>query len=128
MQLAASQQIDLKKVAKVAIKMFFNICQQWDLTSEQMQVLLGEPSTSLFYKYKRGDVSSLPKDTLERISYLSGVYKALHIIFENECQANSWIKRPSADFNSKSALNIMLGGNVVDLAGIRKYLDSQAVE
>lgn len=125
MQLAVSPQVDLKKVAKVAIKMFFNISQQWALTSEQMLVLLGEPSTSLFYKWKRGEVSSIPKDTLERISYLSGVYKALHIIFDDKNQADGWIKRPSSDFNGKSALEVMLGGNVVDLAGIRKYLDGQ---
>jgi uncharacterized protein (DUF2384 family) len=124
MQLAQAPQLDSRKVAKVAIKMYFNICLQWSLTSEQMLILLGEPSTSLFYKWKRGDVSNLPKDTLERISYLSGVYKALHIIFEEKNQADSWIKRPSTDFNGKSALDVMLGGNVVDLAGIRKYLDS----
>ena len=125
MQLAQAPQLDSKKVAKVAIKMFFNISQQWSLTSEQMLILLGEPSASLFYKWKRGEVSNLPKDTLERVSYLSGVYKALHIIFEEQNQANSWIKRPSTDFNGKSALDVMLGGNVVDLAAIRKYLDSQ---
>ena len=125
MQLAQAPQLDSKKVAKVAIKMFFNIGQQWSLSSEQMLILLGEPSTSLFYKWKRGEVSNLPKDTLERVSYLSGVYKALHIIFEEQNQANSWIKRPSTDFNGKSALDVMLGGNVVDLAAIRKYLDSQ---
>ncbi len=124
MQLAQAPKLDSRKVAKVAIKMFFNICQQWSLSSEQMLILLGEPSTSLFYKWKRGDVSNLPKDTLERISYLSGVYKALQIIFEEKNQADSWIKRPSSDFNGKSALDVMLGGNVVDLAGIRKYLDS----
>lgn len=124
MSIAVSPQVDLKKVAKVAIKMFFNIAQQWGLTSEQMQILLGEPSTSLFYKWKRNDVSSLPKDTLERISYISGVYKALHIIFEDRAQADSWINRPSADFMGQSALEVMLGGNVVDLARIRQYLDS----
>ncbi len=120
------KQLDPKKIAKVAIKMFFNISQQWALTSAQMHILLGQPSNSLFDKLKRNEVSNLPQETLDRISFISGIYIAVHTIFEDANQANSWITRQSTDFNDKSALEVMLGGSMADLAFIRKYLDARS--
>lgn len=110
----------------IALKAFFNITQKWGLTSEQEKILIGN-STSTFYRWKNDKDGSLTKDTLERISYILGIYKALRILFPTEEAAHSWIKKPNKAplFNGKSALDKLLAGRVIDLADVRRYLDAE---
>jgi hypothetical protein len=89
--------------------------------------LLGVTARSTFFKWKKKPNTVLPKDTLERISYILGVYKALQILLPNETAADEWVKRPNAAplFGGKSALDRMLSGQVSDLFVVRQYLDAQ---
>lgn len=103
---------------------FFRIMQAWGVSDAEARVLLGAPSRSTFYNYKRGQGGTLPADTLERISYVLGIYKALKLLFPNPQQADTWMKKPNAAFGGRSALEHALGGKVVDLAAVRVYLDA----
>jgi hypothetical protein len=112
-----------QKVA-AALRAFFRIAAAWGLSNEQARVLLGRPARSTFYKWKRGDAQAVPYDTVRRVSYVLGIYKALQILFKVPAQADAWPARPSADFGGGSALARMLGGDVTDLAAVRRYLDT----
>lgn len=110
----------------VALKAFFAITSKWKLTSEQECLLLGV-SKSTYYRWKQQTVGVLNPDTLERISYILGIYKALRILLPNEQAANEWVQKPNRAplFGGKSALDKMLVGRVVDLADVRRYLDAE---
>jgi len=114
-------------VARVALQAFFSIAERWALSGQEQMRLLGMPARTTFHKWKREGAKKLPQDTLERISYVMGCYKALHLIFQNDRQADTWIRRPNAaaPFNGASALDYMLSGQVVDLADVRRYLDAE---
>jgi uncharacterized protein (DUF2384 family) len=107
-----------------AMDAFFRLAEAWGLSTDEQIRLLGSPARSTFFKWKK-EVSSLPNDTLERLSYIFGIYKALEILLPDPEQADSWIKRPNQYFNGRSALEIMMGGQVVDLYKVREYLDAQ---
>ena len=66
-------------------------------------------------------------DTLERISYMLGIFKALNILLPDEDAADRWIKKPNEApiFGGKPALRRMLSGHVSDLFVVRQFLDSQ---
>lgn len=89
--------------------------------------LLGSPSRSAFFSWKKNADALLTKDTLERISYILGIYKALQILLPDDNAADSWIKRPNlaSPFGGSSALDRMLSGHVADLFVVRQYLDAQ---
>lgn len=110
----------------VALKAFFGISHKWGLTSEQERTLLGT-SPATFYRWKKNKDGSLTQDTLERISYVLGIYKALRILLPSEEAANKWIKKPNKAplFGGKSALDKLLVGRVIDLADVRRYLDAE---
>jgi uncharacterized protein (DUF2384 family) len=107
-----------------AKRAFFRIMTSWDVNDAEARVLLGAPSRSTFYNYKRGEGGPLSADTLERISYVLGIYKALKLLFPNPQQADAWMRKPNAAFGGRSALDHALGGKVVDLALVRTYLDA----
>ncbi|MGB7477846.1 MAG: MbcA/ParS/Xre antitoxin family protein [Polyangiales bacterium] len=102
---------------------FFRIMEAWSVRDSDAQVLLGRPSRTTFYAWKKGEGGKLSHDTLERVSYVLGIYKALQLLFSNPGQADAWIKKPNAAFGGQTALEHALGGRVVDLAHVRQYLD-----
>ncbi|RVU29322.1 MbcA/ParS/Xre antitoxin family protein [Neptunomonas marina] len=118
------KQKDPSRVSSTALKVFFNIAEAWGLSSQDEMTLLGRPARSTFYKWRNGEGPVIPKDTLERISYVMGIYKALRLLFPTEEQANAWPKKPNRDFGGESALNVMLKGSVINLADVRRYLDA----
>lgn len=114
-------------LSAVGLRVFFNIADHWKLKNEEAQVLLGNPSRSLFFKWKKDPQSAIVgRDTLERISYILGIYKALQILLPDPKAADEWVtKKNSAPlFAGQSALERMLSGNVGDLYVVRQYLDA----
>ena len=102
---------------------FFRIMDAWEIRDPEARTLLGKPSRTTFYAWKKGEGGKLSHDTLERVSYVLGIYKALQLLFSNPEQADAWMKKPNAAFGGQSALAHALGGRVVDLAHVRQYLD-----
>ena len=113
------------KTAQVALKVFFNIMNEWSVKNQDQITLLGKPGSTTFYNWKKGQASSLSVDTMERISYIMGIYKALGILFPTRGQADAWIKKPNSHFNNESALAYMLKGSMMHLNDMRRYLDAQ---
>jgi hypothetical protein len=109
------------------MRAFFSIMDKWDLGYEQASTLLGQPGRSTFYGWKRGDIGNVVHglDLATRISYVLGIYQALEEIYEQPEQADSWVHKPNDAFGGQSALERMLGGQIIDLARVREYLDSQ---
>jgi hypothetical protein len=118
---------DPDDLGAAALTAFFNITAGWGLGAEEERTLLGSPPRSTFFKWKGERAARLSADTMERISYVMGIYKALRILLPSEEAANAWIKKPNTatGFGGKSALERMLAGRVVDLADVRRYLDAE---
>jgi hypothetical protein len=115
---------DRKRVDAVALKAFFNLAGEWELTVDDQLVLLGQPSRRTFYRWRAGEVATLPPDTLERISVLLGIYKALAVLLPIKERAHTWVKRSNEAFGGRSALEIMHQGRVDDLYQVRRHLDA----
>lgn len=114
-------------MSPAAIRAFDNIARLWKLDLDMQLTLLGNPPRSTFYKWKKEPASArLGRDTLERISYILGIYKALQILLPEPAVADGWIHKPNSAsiFGGKSALQRMLSGNVADLYVVRQYLDA----
>ena len=115
---------DGRSTIPAAMETFTAIAEAWSIGSDDQIKLLGSPGRSTFFKWKK-DGGSLPRDAVERVSHLVSIYKALQILIPNEESADTWIKRPSKYFGERSALDVMLGGDVVDIYRVRQYLDAQ---
>jgi hypothetical protein len=117
-----------REISAAGLRAFFAIARDWGLNTEEQMVLLGAPGRSTFFKWKSAPESAdLKRDTLERLSYLLGIYKALQILLPDTAAADAWVKKPNSapGFGGRSALERMLGGNVADLLVVRQYLDAR---
>jgi len=114
-------------LAGPGLRAFVNIAEAWGLSVAEQLKLLGIGSRSTFFKWRRERDPRLPGDTLERLSYLLGIYKSLQILLPDPKAADAWIRRPNtaAPFGGRSALERMLSGQVADLYVVRQYLDTE---
>jgi hypothetical protein len=107
-----------------ALRGFFLIMDAWGVGAEDARVLLGSPAERTYYAWRRGNGVRVPADTLRRIGYIAGIYKALQILYSDPHLADGWILRRNKAFGEQTPLERMRGGDVVDLAAVRNYLDA----
>ena len=105
---------------RAAVRLFAH----WDITDEQAATLLDMPVRS-YSRWKAGDLGRIDRDGKARLSNLLGIHKALRIIFEDAPRGYRWIKAPNEAFAGRSALEVMLGGELTDLMRVRRYLDAE---
>ncbi len=111
-------------MARAGLVAFFSIAKEWGLNSEQQRRLLGSPPRSTFFQWRKQQSGRLSRDTLDRLSYVVGIYKALHILFSDE-NVLQWMRHSNEDplFQGQAPLEYMLNGELVALADVRRYLD-----
>ena len=109
------------------MRAFFAVAEKWKLTPDEAMALLGHPSKSTFYNWKKGDIRQTTAhsfDLASRISYVLGIFKALEILYQRPEMADAWVRKPNAAFGGQPALDRMCAGQMVDLAAVRDYLDA----
>ena len=126
-QALPSAATDRKGLSGPALRTFFRIAALWGLSVDEQMTLLGVTARSTFFKWRKNPNTVLPKDALERISYILGIYKALQILLPDMQAADAWIRRPNTapPFGGRSALGRMMSGQVADMFVVRQYLDAQ---
>lgn len=118
---------DRAAAGAAGLRAFVRIAELWHLSVADQLTLLGISSRSTYFKWRKDPRARLPRDTLERLSYLLGIFKALQVLLPVAQAADEWIRRPNQEplFGGRSALERMLEGKVADLFVVRQYLDSQ---
>jgi hypothetical protein len=119
------REVTTERMARAGLRAFFRMAALWQLSVDEQLILLGSPGRSTYYKWKKEGSDALPRDVLERLSYLLGIWKALQILLPDETAADGWLRQPNdaTPFGGRSALERMLSGNVADLYEVRRYLD-----
>lgn len=107
-----------------ALEGFFAIMRLWSADGVQMRRILGSPPERTFYAWKAGKARRVSEDTIRRIGYVAGIYKALQILYSDPAMADSWPKRPNRHFGGQTPLARMAAGDVTDLAAVRAYVDA----
>lgn len=98
----------------------------WKLTQAEMATLLAVGRSTLRrWQTNAPCDQDLDPNTLERFSYILGIWKALQILFPDEALADEWVRRPNTApmFGGARPLDRMLQGQVLDLYAVRRYLD-----
>ncbi|GGD84281.1 hypothetical protein GCM10011515_00040 [Tsuneonella deserti] len=101
-----------------------NLFRTWDLTDEQAATLLDMPVRT-YRRWKAGGGGRLDRDKKARLSNLMGIHKALRLVFREAQRAYAWVKAPNEAFAGRTALDVMLGGELTDLMRLRRYLDAE---
>lgn len=110
-----------------SLRIFFRLAGEWDLSESEQSTLVGAPSPSILKRWRSGEVVFARAETLKRISYLIGIYAAIHALIPVPDRVNGWIRKENSAplFGGASPLERMLSGEIADLRLVRRYLDAQ---
>jgi hypothetical protein len=121
----ASPVIATAEASQVALKVFFALTDRWGCSSYQQRVLLGSIGATTLYRYRRLPSIRLSQKTLQRISHLMGIHRALTTIFgDNDDRIYGWVKSPNmvSPFNGQSALQYMMSAHIEEINYVHRYL------
>lgn len=115
-----------ERLSHSALKGFFKLAAAWRLRDDDARELLGGLSSSTWYDWKKNPDRVLEVDRITRISYLLGIYKALHILYGDKL-ADEWVHlaNTNAVFTGRTPLAYMLGGGLIAMQTVRKLLDAR---
>jgi antitoxin Xre/MbcA/ParS-like protein len=116
----------LKRLSPAAVRAFLKIAALWDLRDEDARQLLGGMSNGAFYELKRNARGRLDQDRLTRISILTGIFKALNILYSKKL-ADRWVQLPNenAMFQGETPIAYMIKGGQPAMLRVRQLLDSR---
>lgn len=110
--------------AAALLRAAVNLFGKWRITDDEAAVLLDLPVRT-YRRWKAGQPGRFDRDTKARLSNILGIHRALRIVFTRPQRGYDWIKAPNAAFGNRSALQVMLGGELTDLMRVRRYLDAE---
>ena len=121
-----SSKAERERLSRSALRGFFRIMERWKIRDEDARELLGGLSSSAYYEWKKNADRVLDVDRITRISYLTGIYKALHIIYGDKL-ADEWVSLPNTNaiFGGRKPLTYMIGGGLLAMQTVRKLLDAR---
>ena len=101
-----------------------NLFRLWGVTDEEAATLVDLPLRT-YRRWKAGEIGRIDRDGAARLSNLMGIHKALRLIFREPQRGYEWIKATNTAFAGRTALEVMLGGELTDLMRVRRYLDAE---
>jgi hypothetical protein len=115
-----------ERLSEGALRGFFNIMERWSIRDEDARSLLGGVSNGPYYTWKKQPSRLLSTDVLTRISYLVGIFKALHILY-GEKLADEWVTLANSNriFGGESPLAYMTKGGIPAMQTVRRLLDAR---
>lgn len=115
-----------ERLSRSALMGFFKLAASWGVRDDDARELLGGLSSSSYYDWKKNPDRVLEVDRITRVSYLLGIYKALHILYGDKL-ADEWVHLPNTNpvFAGRSPLAYMLAGGLIAMQTVRKLLDAR---
>lgn len=115
-----------ERLSAPALQAFFNIMARWKVRDEDARALLGGVTNGPFYEMKRHPDRVLEVDRLTRVSYLVGIFKALHIL-HGPALADEWVHLANRHplFQGTTPLAFMIQGGLPAMQTVRRLLDAR---
>jgi Protein of unknown function (DUF2384) len=110
--------------AEAMFRACLNLFRLWGVNDDQAATLL-DLTPRTFARWKTGQLGRMGRDGKARLSNLMGIHKALRIVFSDASRGYGWVKAPNEAFGGRSALDVMLSGELTDLMRVRRYLDAE---
>lgn len=115
-----------RRLTRAAVKGMRSLADAWTLTVEEVCALLGGVPASTWHSWRAAPPADLGVDRLTRVSYLLGIFQALHALHRGDL-ADQWVRRPNRNalFDGRSPLDAMITGGIPVMAEVRALLDGR---
>jgi hypothetical protein len=102
-----------------------NLFRAWGLTDAEARTLLGDMAQRTWARWKTGDIGRIDRDLRARMAILMGIHKALRYPLHRPRPRLCVDPQAQRGLRGRSALDVMLRGEITDLIDLRAYLDAE---
>ena len=115
------------RLSAAAVSSMRRLADEWQLTVDELCALLGEVPASTWHAWTKRPPKDLGVDRLTRVSYLLGIYTALHVLYPGSPLADEWVRRPNTNvlFGGRRPLDMIVGGGIGAMERMRTLLDAR---
>ena len=116
---------DRERLSAAALKGFRTLAERWKLTKSEAAALL-DVSDLTWHGIEAGDSHPLlSRDQLVRVSFMIGIYQALHTIFA-DAMADRWPKLPNRNpvFRDQSPVVAMIKDGIPLMLEARRHVEA----
>lgn len=110
------------KVASVCGELVGALASEWELTDDELSILLG-PDANV--DALLAEPTSVPDTVIDRIGLLIGIDRAACTLLPIRDRATAFLRKPNTELNGKSAMSIMLRGSVEDIETVHRFLNAK---
>jgi hypothetical protein len=116
-----------ERLSPSAVSAFLDIMEKWSV-QEDARALLGGLSIGQYDEMKKNPEQTLGTDTITRISYLIGIFKALNILYSEQL-ADAWVQRLNTNriFGGETPLAYMIKDGLPAMQVVRRLLDARII-
>lgn len=108
-------------LARTTVTLF----RKWGLSDAEARTLLGGMAQRTWARWKDGAVGRVDRDLRARMAILMSIHKGLRYLFTDPDRGYAWVRKPNDIFGGRSALDIMMRGDIIDLIDVRDYLNAE---
>lgn len=112
-------------MSPTALRALKRAAEQWGLNGAEAASLLGV-STSTWDRMSAGSwQGALSQDQLTRVSAIVGLFKGLHLLFEDD-MADRWVRLPNKAvlFENRTPIEAMTEGGIPMMIDVRRHIDA----
>jgi hypothetical protein len=115
------------RLTPAAVRGMQRLTREWCLTVDQACALLGDVPASTWHAWANKPPRDLGVDRLTRVSYLLGIYTALHVLYPASPLADQWPARPNTNvlFGGRRPLDVLIDGGIAAMDRTRTLLDAR---
>jgi uncharacterized protein (DUF2384 family) len=98
---------------------------RWEVTHAEGRALLGNMDEQAYATLSRDDRHPLDDAAVHRLNRLVLIDEWLMSIFNEPQRRYRWMRAPNDLFNGKSAIEVMLSGELADIERVHDYLKAE---
>lgn len=102
-----------------------NLFKHWELSDVDACNLLGGMSRMTWSRWKKGNAGRIDRDLRMRMAHLIGIHIGLRTLFQDPADGYAWLREPNKMLGGLRALDVMLGGEMADLAYMRNWIGAE---
>ena len=109
-----------------------NIIRLWKISDSDARKLLGDMPEETWKTLKETGEYTFSLEQLYRISYLTGIFAGLNILYEGDLP-DRWMQLPNTnrlfgaeETGGKTPLAFLIGGDLTNFSILRRLIDSRA--
>ncbi len=117
------------RAVRAALRLYFAIVERWGLKGDEARRLLGSPSESTYFSWKKQGVDAVSPDVMLRLSYTLGIAALLQRLFSAVPErAAPWMRTANHGplTAGRSPLELVLEGGPVALDRLYGQLTDDA--